>query len=475
MELGAFSLTDLSAGTLSPGRVLDIIDYGVFADEAGLDIFGIGEHHTPRFAVSSPAVVLAAIAARTSTITLTSAVSVLSVLDPDRLYQDFAQLDLVSGGRAEITAGRSAYSEPFAVFGVPLDDYDAVFEEKLGLLLALRRNAEVTWTGRFRTPLDHAQIIPRLTHELPVRLGVGGTPASAARAERLGLPVTLALLAGGPDGLTPVVNLYRQTGDEHGHLRGQLGVGVVSHVYVGNSSQDARDTFYPHYRSYFADGRGINLDRATFDRMAAPDGPLVVGSPQEVADKLLRWNEIFELDRFLGQIDIGGLPRDAVFASIERFAVDVAPMLRRKSSHYPSERALTPPPDRPTIQLTRHPRNRITHAHRRPPSICPSRSRDARLRGDEAHPRPQVVAQMEAVKVTRQQMTVLGVIESAATVGLIVGIFLPSLAVVASAGVIAYFLGALVAHLRAQDRNIQGVVVFLLLAVASLTLLLSTQ
>ncbi len=331
MELGVFSLTDLAGGAAASDRVRDVIDYGAHADQAGLDVFGVGEHHTPRFAVASPAVVLGAVAARTSAITLTSAVSVLSVLDPVRLYQDFAQLDLVSGGRAEITAGRSAYSEPFDIFGVPMDEYEAVFDEKLDLLLELRENAEVTWSGRFRTPLEHSPIIPRLSRELPVRLGVGGTPGSAARAARLGLPVTLALLVGNPLGLLPIVDLYRSTGERYGHRRSELGVGVASHLYVGTTSQAARDTFYPHYRTYFADGRGVHLSRAAFDQMAAPDGPLVVGSPQEVADKIRGWHESFDLDRFMGQVDIGGLPRDAVLGSIERFATGVAGILRDES------------------------------------------------------------------------------------------------------------------------------------------------
>jgi alkanesulfonate monooxygenase SsuD/methylene tetrahydromethanopterin reductase-like flavin-dependent oxidoreductase (luciferase family) len=332
MRLGTFSLTELSGGATVSDRVRDIIDFGVHADEVGLDVFGIGEHHTPRFSVSSPAVVLAAIASRTSRITLTSAVSVLSVLDPVRLYQDFAQLDTVSGGRAEITAGRSAYREPFDIFGVPIDEYDAVFDDKLDLLLALRGESPVTWSGRFRTALDRVSIVPRESRPLPLRLGVGGTPASATRAGRLGLPMTLAFLHGTPNQLKPAVDLYRRAGEEHGFGSDELGVGIVSHFFVGTTSQSARDTFYPHYRSYFRDGKSVQLDRATFDEMAGPNGPLVVGSAQEVTDKLLRLNESFSLDRFMGQVDIGGLPRAEVFASTERFASDVAPALRQPPS-----------------------------------------------------------------------------------------------------------------------------------------------
>lgn len=332
MELGVYSLAERTGGASAGARVRDIVDYGVRADEAGLDVFGVGEHHTPRFAVASPAVVLSAVAARTSTIVLTSAVSVLSVLDPVRLYQDFAQLDLVAAGRAEITVGRSAYAEPFDIFGVPLDEYDAVFEEKLELLLALRRPDASSWSGRYRPPLAHTGIPPRLGRELPLRLGVGGTPQSAGRAGRVGLPMTLAVLGGDPAALRPVVRTYRDTADLHGHDPSLLGVGTASHLFVGRTSQEARDTFYPHYRAYMGEGRGIDLDRTTFDAMASPRGALVVGSAAEVTDKILRQHELLGLDRFLGQVDIGGLRREDVLASLDRFASDVAPVVRRATA-----------------------------------------------------------------------------------------------------------------------------------------------
>lgn len=334
MQLGVFSLTDLADGATPEVRVREIVDLGVRAGEVGMDVFGVGEHHTARFAVASPAVVLAAVAALTSRITLTSAVSVLSVLDPVRLCQDFAQLDLVSGGRAEITAGRSAYAEPFEIFGVPIDDYDVVFQEKLGLLLALRTGAPVSWSGRYRSALDGAVIVPRLARELPIRLGVGGTRESAARAGRLGLPMTLGLLSGSPERARPIVDLYRSVGADHGQPEEDLRVGVVSHLYVGRTSQRARDTFYPRYRTYFADGRGVELDRDTFDRFAAPGGPLVVGSPAEVADKILSQHEALTIDRFMGQVDLGELPASEALASIDLFASEVAPAIRRAISNH---------------------------------------------------------------------------------------------------------------------------------------------
>lgn len=327
VEFGIYSLADISTGQPPSQRVRDIVEFGVFADQMGLDVFGVGEHHTPRFAVPSPAVVLAAVAARTSSITLTSAVSVLSVLDPVRLYQDFAQLDLVSDGRAEITVGRSAYSEPFDIFGVDINLYDDVFTEKLGLLRQLSIGENITWTGQFRPPLNNVTIVPHLDHTLPVRIGVGGSPESASRAGYLGLPMTLAHLGGSLARVHPTVDRYRRAGADAGHAP-LLDVALASHLFVGTTSQGARETFYPYYRSYFAAGRGVHLDRTTFDAMAAPDGALVVGSAHEVADKLSRQRELLGVSRFIGQVDLGGLPRTHVLESIDQFASHVAPSVR---------------------------------------------------------------------------------------------------------------------------------------------------
>ncbi|MFJ9024197.1 LLM class flavin-dependent oxidoreductase [Streptomyces sp. NPDC102259] len=331
VELGVFSLADIVPGATGSQRVRDIVDAGVFADQAGLDVFGVGEHHTSRFAVSSPAVVLAAIAARTASLTLTSAVSVLSVLDPVRLYQDFAQLDLVSGGRAEITAGRSAYAEPFEIFGVDTGRYDEVFAEKLDLLRLIVTEGDLTWTGGSRPPLKGAAIIPRLDRVLPIRLAVGGAPDSARRAGRLGLRMTMAHLGGSPARARPAVDLYWQAGEMAGHPRATLGIGVAAHLFVGATSQGARETFYPYYRAYFAQGRGVHLDRPTFEAMAGPDGALLVGSAQEIIEKLMIQKELFGANRFIGQVDLGGLPRSSVLTSIEKFASDVAPTVRRES------------------------------------------------------------------------------------------------------------------------------------------------
>lgn len=243
IEVGLYSLADMHSADTAARRIRDIVDYGVAADQLGLDVFGVGEHHTSRFVVSSPAVVLAAIAARTSSITLASTVSVLSVLDPVRLYQDFAQLDLVSGGRAEITVGRGAYAEPFDIFGVDDTQYDEVFAEKLDLLRRLTTDEVITWEGRFRSPLDRATVTPRLGRTLPVRVGVGGSSASAGRAGRAGLPMTLAHLGGSAARAEPAVDLYWSSAEAAGHPISSLGVGLASHLYVGGTSQGARETF----------------------------------------------------------------------------------------------------------------------------------------------------------------------------------------------------------------------------------------
>jgi alkanesulfonate monooxygenase SsuD/methylene tetrahydromethanopterin reductase-like flavin-dependent oxidoreductase (luciferase family) len=342
MEFGIVSLSDLqhdpATGRLHDAatRTREIISYGVLADRLGLDVFALGEHHSLDFAVASPAVTLAAVAQATENIRLTSAVSVLSTLDPVRLHQDFASLDLVSGGRAEIIAGRSAFLEAFELFGVDTGDYDAIFAEKLDLLLALRDSERVTWSGRFRTALEDTQVPPRpVQAKLPVWLGVGGTPASAARAGRLGLPMVLALIGGDIRRAQPVVDHYRQTAFRAGHRPGDLRLGLSSHFFVGETSQGARDELYPYYRAYLRPkspgGRGWLIGPDDYRQVAGPTGALMVGSPQEVIDKILLEHELLGVDRYFGQVDLGGLPPHLVTRSIELFATEVAPVVRKET------------------------------------------------------------------------------------------------------------------------------------------------
>lgn len=337
MELGILSLSDLqnSPDTGKPvsaaRRVAETIDHAVLADRLGLDLFALGEHHTLDYAVSSPAVVLAAIAARTQGIRLTSAVTVLSVLDPVRVYQDFAQLDLVSGGRAEIIAGRSAFVEPFALFGHRVEDYDALYAEKLDLLLRLRSESRVTWSGTFRPPLEDAAIAPRAVQEpLPVWAGVGGSPGSAERAGRLGLPMVLGYIGGPLSHARRAVEIYRAAGEKAGHPE-KLRVGISTHFYAGADPRSARDVF-PYYHEYLRPktpgGRGFVVDRAAFEAGTRPGQAIMIGSSEEIIEKILDAHRLLRIDRFFGQFDWGGLPRPLVEESVHRLATEIAPAVR---------------------------------------------------------------------------------------------------------------------------------------------------
>lgn len=337
MELGVISLsdtqTDPATGRRFPyqQRVEEIVGYATLADRTGLDVFALGEHHTLDFAVSSPAVVLAAAAARTSRIRLTSGVTVLPVLDPVRVYQDFATLDLLSGGRAEITAGRSAFTDPFDIFGVDLADYDAVFSEKLDLLLQLREADHVTWSGKFRPPLHHAPVTPRAVQQpLPVWLGVGGSPESAERAGRLGLPMVLGYIGGPLAHARQTVDIYRAAGERAGHPD-KLTVGISTHFYAAATAEEARRTF-PYYHEYLRPktpgGRGFLVNQAQFDAGTRRGNAIMIGSSEQLIEKILDAHHTLGLDRFLGQIDWGGLPRAAVTESIHRYAEDIAPAVR---------------------------------------------------------------------------------------------------------------------------------------------------
>ena len=341
-EIGLFTFGEVTADPAT-GRPIDpavrlreFVDLAVLADQAGLDVFGVGEHHRPDFAISSPPVVLAAIAQATDRIRLTSTVTVLSTADPVKVFEDFATVDLLSGGRAEITAGRGAYTESFPLFGFDLADYDQLFEEKLGLLLAVNRAERVTWRGRHRPSLDDAGVYPRpVQPELPVWIAVGGTPASVVRAGRNGLPLYLAIL-GQPERFAPLAELYRESAAQEGHDPSALRVGVTSHVHVGATSQGARDTFYPYYSRYIGhnmpSARGRPLPRDAFDAWAGPRGALFAGSPQEVVDKILWERELLGHDRFLAQIGLGGLPFAETARAIELLATEVLPAVRRKTS-----------------------------------------------------------------------------------------------------------------------------------------------
>ncbi len=346
MELGIYTFADVMASPetgemISPAqRLSNLMEEIELADQVGLDVFGVGEHHRPEFAVSAPAVVLAAAAARTKKIRLTSSVTVLSSDDPVRVFQNFATLDLLSGGRAEIMAGRGSFIESFPLFGYDLDDYDALFEEKLELLLRLRESERVTWSGQHRPALDDLGVYPRPTQNpLPVWVAVGGTPASVVRAGTLGLPMALAIIGGEPARFAPFVNLYRHALQSSGHEA--LPVGINSIGYIADTTQDARDDFFPSYSAMMyriGKERGWSrMSRRDFDALSTLRGALVVGSPQEIIEKILFQYEIFGHQRFLLQSSVGAIPHHKIMHAIELFGTQVAPVVRRETEHAAAE------------------------------------------------------------------------------------------------------------------------------------------
>ncbi|HXB63783.1 MAG TPA: LLM class flavin-dependent oxidoreductase [Solirubrobacteraceae bacterium] len=359
MELGLATFADVPLGAEPPQvaqRLRELLEEIELADRLGLEVFGLGEHHRPDYAVSVPPIALAAAAARTERIRLSSAVTVLSSSDPVRVFEDFATLDLISGGRAEIMAGRGSFTESFPLFGLNLDDYDELFAEKLELLLALRSSERVNWSGRHRPALEDAVVYPRpLQHPLPVWIAVGGTPASVARAGLLGLPLMIAIIGGPPARFAPLVELYRQAVAQGAAAAGPgpadsddadardaiaaptpgpagPAVGINSHTYVAATSQRARDEFFPAYSQVMnriGRERGWPpMARAQFDAACGPDGHLLVGTAEEVAEKIVAEHALFSHDRFLAHISIGTLPHAKAMHAIELFGTEVAPAVR---------------------------------------------------------------------------------------------------------------------------------------------------
>ncbi len=339
MDIGIYSFgertVDASTGHMptAQARMRDLLEEIVQADAVGLDVFGVGEHHRPDYLVSSPAVVLGAAAARTSRIRLTSAVTVLSSDDPVRVFQDFATLDLLSGGRAEIMAGRGSFIESFPLFGYDLHDYDALFAEKLDLLLALRDRDTITWAGSHRPSLQARGIYPRpVQSPLPVWLAVGGTPTSVERAARLALPMALAIIGGQPARFVPLVDLYRETARREGHDPARLPVSINVHGFIADTSARALELAWPPYLDTMGRiGRERGWPpptRARFDAECAPDGALLVGSPQQVADKLVRLHDLFDCRRVLLQLTVGTMPHADVLRAIELLGTVVAPAVR---------------------------------------------------------------------------------------------------------------------------------------------------
>ena len=343
MELGLATFADLSSGVSPQERMRQLLEEAELADQLGLDVFAVGEHHRPDFLVSAPAVALAAIAARTQRIRLSSAVTVLSSDDPVRVFQEFAELDLISGGRAEIMAGRGSFVESFPLFGYALDDYDELFAEKLELLVRIRESERVTWFGRHRAALNDAIVWPRPVQDpLPVWVAVGGTPQSVVRAGALGLPLTVAIIGGQPERFMPLVDLYREAFAAAGRDPAGPTVAINTHAFVGKTSRQADAAFAAPYLAMMnriGRERGWPPSgRQQYDALRSPRGALAVGSPDEVAEKILFEHELFGHQRYIAQMSVGAIAHQDVMRSIELFGTRVAPVVRAEVERRETDR-----------------------------------------------------------------------------------------------------------------------------------------
>src|SRR3989449_4077803 len=340
MQIGidsfAAAYTETSRAVKAPDRLRELVEQIEQADQVGLDVFGIGEHHRREYLDSAPAVILAAAAVRTSRIRLTSAVTVLSAADPVRVFQEFATLDLLSRGRAEMVVGRGSSIESFPLFGFRLEDYDSLFAEKLELLLKIRDNEQVYWSGKYRPPLTGQGVYPRpLQNPLPIWLGVGGTPKSFARAGALGLPLMVAIIGGETRRFRPLIDLYREAGNRAGHPPDQLKVGLHSPGYVAATTQEAADDFFPGFaRAVTEVGKERGwpaLTRADFDAQRGPQGALIIGDPEEVVEKIVRHSKALGgISRVTFQMNAASLPHAKIVRAIELLGKRVAPALRKE-------------------------------------------------------------------------------------------------------------------------------------------------
>lgn len=340
MELGIMSFADMEpekqagSGISAHQRIKDLMEEIQLADQLGLDVFGIGEHHRPDYAVSSPEVILGAAAMITKKIKLTSAVTVLSSDDPVRVYQAFATVDQLSNGRVEIMAGRGSFIESFPLFGYDLNDYDGLFTDKIELLLQINKSTKVTWKGKHRPALNNIGVYPRaFQNEIPIWLAAGGTPASAIRAAKLNIPLMLAIIGGLPEQFVRFINLYKDSCKELGRVKEDIQFGINNHFYVGEDAEVAANEFYPYYATMMdrvGKERGWQpLTKPQFDYSRQPKGALMVGSVQQVVDKILYEHEIFGNTRFLAQASVGFVPHHKILKSIELFGTKVVPEVRK--------------------------------------------------------------------------------------------------------------------------------------------------
>jgi probable LLM family oxidoreductase len=339
MELGISTFGEVApahvagADHAAKQRMQELLALAQLADTTGLDVFAVGEHHRPDFVASAPEVILGAVAATTKRIRLSSAVTVLSSADPVRTFQNFATVDLISGGRAEILAGRGSFIESFPLFGYDLQDYDTLFVEKLELLLKINASEVVSWQGKHRAAIKQLGVYPRPAQaKLPIWIGVGGTPASVVRAGQLGLPLTIAILGGAPAQYVPFAELYRESARQAGHDAASLPLALNCHFHLAENSQQASDEYFPAYSALMSRiGRERGwppMSRAQFEQLRGPQGPLFVGSVQEVTGKLLYIDRLFGNTRFLAQLILEGMPHAQVMRSVELFGQAVAPAVR---------------------------------------------------------------------------------------------------------------------------------------------------
>lgn len=350
MEIGIYTFADIAThpvtkqGITPKQRMLNLMEEIELADQAGLDVFALGEHHRPEYLVSAPAVVLGAAAVKTKRIKLSSAVTVLSSDDPVRVFQQFATVDLLSGGRAEIIAGRGSFIESFPLFGYDLKDYDDLFSEKLDMLVKLNKNERLSWKGKFTQSINNLSVYPRpIQPELPIWIGVGGTPESVIRAAEYGLPMALAIIGGDPARFVPYADLYRRTYRKSGHEMKSLQLSINSHVYIDDTSQKARDEFYPPYAAvmeHIGKERGWpGMSRQQFDASTSRHGALLVGSAQEVTEKILYEYELFGNTRFMAQMSLGAMPHNRIMHAIELLGNIVAPEVRNHTQSKAIEKA----------------------------------------------------------------------------------------------------------------------------------------
>lgn len=339
MELGIGMFGDVRINSKGEAqstqqRLQELMEEIKLMDEVGLDFFGIGEHHRPDYAVSTPEIVLAAAATITKNIKLGSAVSVLSSSDPVRLYQSFATLDLISGGRAELMAGRGSFTESFPLYGYDLADYDELFEEKLNLLLQINNEPRITWKGRFRAPLNNQEVLPRAVNDhLDIWIAIGGTPESVLRAGKLGLPVIFAIIGGNPAQFKPLFDYYRKVYEHYGHDPKTLQTGVHMHAFFGENSQQTADEYYPLYAAQM---NRVGRQRGwppyqpqQFEQGRGKNGHLLIGDANEAIDKILKMHELFGLKRFSAHMDVGGPKHQDLMKSIEIFGTKIAPKVRK--------------------------------------------------------------------------------------------------------------------------------------------------